>query len=142
MKGTRAILVLSALSSFAAFADEPAPPPAKPAAEAPKASAPGASNMVVTKDPETGQLRPATAAEREKLLGRRPLARPERSVVTLPDGSQMVELGPEHASYAIAKKDANGKLTQGCVHGDPAKALAAPPAPKPSAPAAEPKSDR
>jgi len=49
--------------------------------------------MIVTKDPETGELRPATPAEREKLLGRQPLVAPEHKVVTLPDGSKMVELG-------------------------------------------------
>lgn len=145
MSHIRPILVLSALFAAPLFAEEtPAPAPELPkaATAAPKAPAKGASNLVVTKDPETGEIRPATAAEREKLLGRKPLVKPERAVVTLPDGSQMMELGPEDASYAIAKKDANGKVVASCVHGDPAKTLSAPPAPKPAAPAAEPKSDR
>ena len=84
---------------------------------APPAPAPGAANMVVTRDPETGELRNATGAEREKLVGRRPLATPEPQVVTLPDGTRMMRLGPEHASLSVARKNPDGTLTSGCVHG-------------------------
>ncbi len=119
MNGTRAILVLSALVSFPAFADEPAPsatpaatraaPAAKTEAKkaatkaAPKPAA-GSANMIVTKDAETGELRPATPAEREKLLGRQPLAAPEHKVVTLPDGSVMVELGEADMSPTPSRR--------------------------------------
>lgn len=153
MKGTRVILALAAFVALQAFADDPAASPATAAAStAPRktdgkppggtatktpapAQAPGTANMVVTRDPETGELRPATAAEREKLLGRRPLAAPEHKVVTLPDGSVMVELGEADMSYAVATKNADGTLKKACVHGDPKAAKAAAPAAAPTTPA-------
>ena len=147
MNGTRAVVVLSALLSLPAFADEPAATPAAPAAKpakparkaASKASA-GSANMVVTKDPETGELRPATAAERQQLLGRQPLTAPEHRVVTLPDGSVMVELGEADRSYAVVTRHPDGTLSESCVHGKAAAdRTAAAPAP-PSAPA--PATDR
>ncbi len=97
----------------------------------------GAANMVVTRDAETGELRNATAAEREKLVGRRPLAAPEHKVVTLPDGSVMVELGEVDMSYAVATRNPDGTFTKTCVHGGAntaAKAVASPAA-VPAAPA-------
>lgn len=96
---------------------------ASAAPAAPPAS--GAANMVVTRDPETGEIRNATAAEREKLLGRRPLASPEHKVVTLPDGSVMVELGEADMSYAVARRNPDGTITKTCVHGNAAAAKAA-----------------
>jgi topoisomerase IA-like protein len=100
--------------------------------------------MVVTKDPETGELRPATAAEREKLLGRKALAAPEHTVVTLPDGSVMVELGEADMSYAVATRGADGKIVQSCVHGKEAakaatteKVAPAAATPAPAAPATD-----
>ncbi|MEO8584651.1 MAG: hypothetical protein ABI584_00675 [Acidobacteriota bacterium] len=97
------------------------------------------SNMVVTRDPETGELRNATAAERAKLFsGRAPQAAPAAPrVVTLPDGTQMVELGEDTMNYAVATKNPDGSIEQGCVHGSDAAARART-APKPaSAPRAE-----
>lgn len=155
--GTRAILVLSVLVSLPAFADEPAPSPTpaeSPAAPAAKTQAKkatkkavpqpaaGSANMIVTKDPETGELRPATPAEREKLLGRQPLAAPEHRVVTLPDGSQMVELTEADRSYAVATKNPDGTISRTCVHGaaEAAKAVASPAPATVAAPA--PKTDR
>lgn len=142
MNSTRVILVFSALLAFPALAVEAPPAPAAtPAAPAPNAEAKkaakkaapkpaaGSANMVVTKDPETGELRPATAAEREQLLGRRPLVAPERKVVTLPDGSVMVELGEVDMSYAVATRGADGTISQTCVHGAAARRAAPTPAP-------------
>jgi hypothetical protein len=107
-----------------------------PAAATAKPGAAGAANMVVTRDPETGELRNATAAEREKLLGRRPLATPEHKVITLPDGSVMVELGEADMSYAVATRSADGTISQTCVHGDAeARKAASTPAPAPAKPA-------
>ena len=106
------------------------------AATTAKPEAAGAANMVVTRDPETGELRNATAAEREKLLGRRPLATPEHKVVTLPDGSVMVELGEADMSYAVATRNPDGTITKACVHGDAEAGKAASnPAPAPTKPA-------
>jgi hypothetical protein len=95
------------------------------AAAAPAPLPAGAANMVVTKDPETGELRNATAAEREQLVGRRPLAAPEHKVVKLPDGSVMVELGESDASYAVATRNPDGTVSETCVHGDASAAKAA-----------------
>ncbi len=153
MTRTRAILVLSALLAVPAFADEaPQVPTATPAAsakkKAAKKSAPktaaDASNLVVTKDPETGELRPATAAEREKLLGRQPLIAPEHKEVTLPDGSVMVELGEADRSYAVATKNPDGTLAHTCVHGaaEAGKAVASPAPAVAPAPVQAPKTDR
>jgi hypothetical protein len=148
MSRTRAILVLSVLFSLPVFADEvPPAPTATPAAPAKKTSrkaapkpAAGSANMIVAKDAETGELRPATPAEREKLLGRQPLVAPEHKVVTLPDGSVMVELGEADMSYAVATKNPDGTLSHTCVHGA-AKAVTAVASPSP-APAPAPKTDR
>ena len=101
--------------------------------------APGAANMVVTRDPETGELRNATAAERAKLFaGRAPQAATAAPrVVILPDGTEMVELGEDTMNYAIAKKAPDGSIKQSCVHG-PDSATEARTAPKPTpAPRAE-----
>jgi hypothetical protein len=73
--------------------------------------------MVVTRDPETGELRNATGPERAKLVGRRPLATAEPQVVTLPDGTRMMRLGPEQAIFSVARKNPDGTLTSACVHG-------------------------
>src|ERR1035437_5282092 len=127
MRWNRCLPALALLLFLPARADGPPPtvtPTPKEAAmkiakkpAASKTPAAGAANMVGTRDPETGELRNATAAEREKLLGRRPLATPEHKVVTLPDGSVMVELGEADMSYAVAKRNADGSISQTCVHG-------------------------
>jgi hypothetical protein len=150
MRHVRPLLALIALFCLPVLADE-APPATTPAPKAApkkaakedqkqpaaKAATSGAANMIVTKDPETGELRPATAAEREKLLGRRPLVSPERKVVALPGGGVTVELGEADMSYAVATRGANGTISQTCVHGAPAarKAVSAPAPPAPATPA-------
>jgi hypothetical protein len=132
------ILVLSFLFALPAFADDAPAPAATPAAPAKKEAAakadPGASNMLITKDAVTGKLRPATPAEREKLLGRRPLVSPEPQIVTLPNGAVMLKERPEDANYAVAIRNADGTLSSSCVHGADvaAAAVAATPAPAPS----------
>jgi len=96
-----------------------------PRAKAAKPGAAGAANMVVTRDPETGEIRNATAAEREKLLGRRPQVAPAAPrVVVLPDGTEMVVLGEESRSYAVARRNPDGTVTQTCVEGPEAAAAA------------------
>jgi hypothetical protein len=141
MKGARAILALSAFFAFPLSAEDPPPAPAAtpaaPAKEtavqkaAPKAAA-GASNLIVTKDPVTGALRPATPAEREQLLGKRPLVAPAPEVVTLPNGAVMLKERPEDANYAVATRNADGTLSFSCVHGADAARAAIAPAPSPT----------
>lgn len=132
------ILVFSILFALPAFADDAPAPAATPATPGKKESAakadPAASNMLVTKDAVTGKLRPATPAEREKLLGRRPLVSPEPEIVTLPDGALMMKERPEDANYAVATRNADGTLSFACIHGadTAAAAVAATPAPAPS----------
>ena len=154
MVTTRTLVVFAALLALPAMAQDARPAPGPTAAApatapakakvvkkaAPKAPT-GSANMVVTKDPETGELRPATAEEREKLLGRRPLARVEHEVITLPDGTVMVELGEDDMSYAVATRNTDGSIAQGCVHGKEAAKKAATPSASPAAPPA-PKTDR
>jgi hypothetical protein len=99
--------------------------PDAPAAKAVKPEPVGAANMVVVRDPETGEIRNATAAERERLLGRRPQAAAAAPrVVVLPDGTEMVELGEDSMSYAVARRNPDGTLTQTCVEGPEAAAAA------------------
>ncbi len=137
MSRLRALIVFSFLFALPTLADDTPSPTATPAAPAKKKSAakadPGAASMLVTKDAVTGKLRPATPAEREKLLGRTPLVSPEPEVVTLPDGTIMMKARPEDANYAVAKRNADGTLSYSCVHGaDAARAaVAATPAPAP-----------
>jgi hypothetical protein len=135
MSQLRPILVFSFLFALPALADDTPAPAATPAAPAKKESAakadPGA-NMLVTKDPVTGKLRPATPAEREKLLGRTPLVSPEPEIVTLPDGTVMMKARPEERLYEVAKRNADGTLSYACVHAADAAAPAATPAPAPS----------
>jgi hypothetical protein len=150
MTSARAILVFSAVLALPALADDaPAPTPVPAAAQkkaaktdakkaAATASPAGTANMVVTRDPETGESRPATAAERERLLGRRPLVAVEHTVVTLPDGTQMIELGDADMTYAVATKNPDGSVSRRCVHGSAAAAKATtPPAPAPAPKAAD-----
>ena len=111
-------------------------PDKKAAATAAPAS--GSANMVVTRDPVTGEIRNATAAERAALFaGRAPQAAPAApQIVVLPDGTEMMRLGEDAMSYAIATVSSDGTVTQTCVHGKDAAtaAFTAPqPAPKPAA---------
>ena len=112
--------------------------PPGPAEKAAKPAAAGAANMVVTRDPETGEIRNATAEERAKLLDRRPQAAPsEPRVVVLPDGTRMVELGEDSTNYTVARRNPDGTVTQTCVEGPDAAAGARKPKTEAPAPRAE-----
>jgi hypothetical protein len=107
------------------------------AAAAPAPLPAGAANMVVTRDPVTGEIRNATAEERARLFaGRTPQAAPAAPlVVVLPDGTEMVRLGEESMNYAVATVAPDGTIKQSCVHGadaadDARKAKAPAPAPR------------
>jgi hypothetical protein len=107
--------------------------PATPESAAKPAAATAAS-LVAVKDPVTGQLRAPTAEEMEKLNALRPQAAPlAPQVVVLPNGTKMLRLGPESTSYAIARKNPDGSLTEICVEGAEAAAAAQrSPAPAPA----------
>src|SRR5271169_225318 len=103
--------------------------PARPEAAANPVPA-GAASMVVTKDPVTGRLRPATADEIRALNALRPQAAPVApQVVVLPDGTKMIRLGEENMSYAVVRRNPDGTLTQTCVEGPEAAAAAQKPPP-------------
>ena len=125
MHATRLLPAVALLLFFPARADETAAsaPPKEPVtkkasavATAKPAAAAGAS-LRVARDPVTGALRPLTAEEARQLLGARPLAVAEPQVVTLPDGTRMMRLGPDQASLSVARKNPDGTLTSACVHG-------------------------
>jgi hypothetical protein len=144
MNGTRAILVLAALVSLPGFAEEPAPsatPAATSAApavktEAKKAAtkaapkpAAGSANMIITKDAETGELRPATPAEAARLRGPQPLVYEEPIVEVLPDGTRRVTLDDRHAHWVAVRRNTDGTLTETCTVAGPPSS----PAPVPAA---------
>ena len=82
-----------------------------------KSAATTGASMTVARDPVTGALRPLTAEEAHQLLGRRPLAAAEPQVVTLPNGTRMMRLGPDQASLSVVRRNPDGTLTSACVHG-------------------------
>jgi len=110
------LLFLPARADDTATSAPKEPPAKKAAATARPAGAAGAS-LGVARDPVTGSLRPLTPEEARQLLGARPLAVAEPQVVTLPDGTRMMRLGPDQASFSVARKNPDGALTSACVHG-------------------------
>jgi hypothetical protein len=125
MRANRCLPALALLLFLPARADETAAsaPPKEPAVKkapaatmAKPAAAAGAS-LRVARDPVTGALRPLTPEEARQLIGTRPLAVAEPQVVTLPDGTRMMRLGPDQASLSVARKNPDGTLTSACVHG-------------------------
>lgn len=75
--------------------------------------------MVVVRDAQTGQLRAATPAEARALQPRTPTLAtpPQESMVTGPGGRRSVKLGERHLVYSVVTRDADGKLSDQCVHG-------------------------
>jgi hypothetical protein len=142
MRVTRCLPALALLLFLPARADEASPSArgdeagAKkpPAAATPDPGAATGSSLTAARDPVTGALRPLTPEEARRLLGRRPLAVAEPQVVTLPNGTKMMRLGPEHGILSVARRNPDGTVSRACVHGpDEARAfLEAAPAPAPA----------
>ena len=110
----------------------PKPSFTKTVAQAPAA---GTAGRIVTRDPETGELRAATAEEVNRLRTtvRKTMAIPTVERV-LADGTVEVELGEEGVAYATLERRPDGTLKPGCVTGqDPSKAVRAPTPPTPAA---------
>ena len=124
MPQARSFLVLSsllALVSPAAFAEEPAaapvpaPKPAAPKPASAKKPAPAAgAHMSVTRDSETGESRPDTRPEIDRLVGPQPPARPDFVVTILPDGTRQVTLDDRLAHKAVATKREGAPVVE-CV---------------------------
>jgi hypothetical protein len=114
------VLLLVTLPACADERAESAPPKdpvTEKAAATAKPTAPTGAALTVARDPVTGALRPLTAEEVRQLLGARPLSAAEPQVVTLPDGTRMMRLGPDQASLSVARKNPDGTVTSACVHG-------------------------
>ncbi len=91
-----------------------------------------APRMVVTRDRETGQLRPATSEERAALAAaaaHRALSRAGEAttVETLPSGRKHARLGPEYIHWSRARINADGTVsTEGAPAKKPQAGAAAP----------------
>ena len=90
-----------------------------------QAKAAGQEGMVVVRDPQTGKMRPPTPEEAQALRARTPPAAAtagprEPSVTTRRDGSRGVRLGEKNMVYEVVTRDADGKLSSQCAHGDQA----------------------
>jgi hypothetical protein len=140
MKSAVGIVVVSGVLFFspAAFAEEPkgSAPPAESAGKA-------APRMVVVKDPETGQLRAASAAEIEALKAASSASPSPKLAVSgktttverLLSGRVRARLGPEYMRYSVVRKNPDGTLSSDCVPGSKVDGAvnASAPAAKPAA---------
>jgi hypothetical protein len=85
------------------------------------------AGVVVARDAQTGQLRPATPAELRALAGADKAMRPAPAagpVKLREDGRREVHLGEAALVHATLRRDADGRTTMECVHGDAAAANA------------------
>lgn len=80
-----------------------------------------AAAMTAVRDPQSGQLRPATAAELRALgaaeLALRPAAAPG-PVKLRSDGRREVHLGEAALTQATVRRESDGRLTMECVEGE------------------------
>lgn len=111
-------VVAGLIAPVLASAVEPAPA----AGNAPGAVA---AASVIAKDPETGELRPATAEEMQALRqSRSALLRSAAPAGPQPkthwSGAQGARLTDEFASYSVVVKRADGRLVELCVQGQEA----------------------
>ncbi len=132
MRHVRPILVLAALLCLPVLAEE-APAPVKTGAAASPSTAtaakpPAAANVIITRDAGTGEVRPATQEEIDRLVGPRPLARPDFVVTILPDGTRRVTLDDRIAHQAVATKNPDGSVSESCVPADAARRASSTPA--------------
>ncbi|MDM5179759.1 hypothetical protein PO883_21440 [Massilia sp. DJPM01] len=79
--------------------------------------------MAVVRDKQTGQLRPATAAELRAMDGslvQPQIAHPQPQVRVRADGTRSAPLGGRGVVYSVVSRTADGKLVQRCVEGEAA----------------------
>ncbi len=106
------------------------------------------SSMVVVRDPQTGELRAPTAAELQALRAAQrpsPAQQPTQSKsVVRPDGTRSLNLGERGMTYTTLTRNADGKLVEQCLHGEPplAGAGATPQSAATPSPAAAPTSGK
>ena len=83
--------------------------------------------MVVVRDAETGKMRTPTPEELRALRAKAPpsgaalLATPQQPrQLSRRDGARGVRLGEQSMVYEVVTRDADGKLSSQCVHGEDA----------------------
>jgi hypothetical protein len=95
---------------------------------APARASDGQEGLVVVRDPQTGQLRAPTAAERKALTSgpaaslraQAPVSSLASQVVRNPDGSKKLKLGQRGLVFEVVTRTPEGKLTEQCVQGEEA----------------------
>lgn len=88
----------------------------------------GAHAQRVSRDSVTGELRAPTAAEVKAMDSSKRASRAvgvlsgkaDPQAVRLPDGTVMQELTTDSLMYSVARKNADGTVSQYCVHGEEA----------------------
>lgn len=79
--------------------------------------------MAVVRDKQTGQLRPASAAELRAMQGNLPqpqVAQAQAKVSVRADGTRSAPLGQRGVVYSVVARAPDGKLVQHCVEGESA----------------------
>ncbi|NHZ92201.1 hypothetical protein F2P45_24810 [Massilia sp. CCM 8733] len=79
--------------------------------------------MAVVRDKQSGQLRPATAAELRAMRAALPqpqVAPPQPQASVRADGTRSVSLGERGMVYSVVSRTPDGKLVQHCVEGESA----------------------
>ncbi|MGZ5201702.1 MAG: post-PEP-CTERM-1 domain-containing protein [Telluria sp.] len=102
------------------------------ALHAPARASDGQEGMVVVRDPQTGQLRAPTPAERKALTAgpaaslraAAPVSSLAPQVVRNPDGSRKVKLGQRGLVFDVVTRAPDGRLTEQCVQGEDAASRA------------------
>jgi ABC-type uncharacterized transport system auxiliary subunit len=112
----RSVLPLAALAALAAACataqDSTSP---KPSASALNSAAPA---MVAVRDPQTGQLRAASAAELRALGSGSLSLRPTAGRLSVrADGRRQLHLGEAALVHAVVRRDADGHVSMTCVEG-------------------------
>ncbi len=131
-KNTAGILAVAGFFCVSGIAFGEEPKSAAPAGEIPGKAAP---RMVVVRDPQTGELRPPTAAELEALKPAAPAPKAAikgqtATVEKLPSGRVRARLGLEYMRWSVVRKNPDGTLSYDCVQDAKVDAAL-----KPSAPA-------
>lgn len=81
------------------------------------------AGMAVVRDKQTGQFRPATAAELRAMQGNLPQAQavqPPPPARVRADGTRSAQLGERGMVYSVVARTPDGKLVQQCVEGESA----------------------
>lgn len=79
----------------------------------------GQDGVVAARDPQSGLLRPATAAELRALGAPEMALRPPAGQVKVrSDGRRELHLGEAALVHAVLRRDADGRTSMRCIEGD------------------------